>query len=108
MLHAEFVRAELPNCFPTNMDFFTWPEFWLIGIVNISSQWAATGKCATPTTHLIHQFDYLAATYKLFPLAESYIFLSERSRGFQYCSGKFFMLHFCERAVVCGHDEANK
>ena len=42
-----------------------------MGIVDISFQRAATGKCATPTTHLIRQFDYLAATHELFPLAES-------------------------------------
>ena len=71
MLHAEFVRAELPNCFPTNMDFFICPEFWPMGIVDVSFQRAATGKCATPTTHLIRQFDYLAATYELFQSAES-------------------------------------
>ena len=73
MLHAEFVRAELPNCFPTNSytDFFISPEFWPMGIVDISFQRAATGKCATPTTYLIRHFDYLAATYELFPSAES-------------------------------------
>jgi len=42
-----------------------------MGIVDISFQRAATGKSATPTTHLMRQFDYLAATYELFPLAES-------------------------------------
>jgi len=47
------------------------PSFGRWGIVDISFQRAATGKCATPTTHLIRQFDYLAATYELIPLAES-------------------------------------
>ena len=42
-----------------------------MGIVDSSFQKAATGKCATPTTHLIGQFDYLAATYELFQSAES-------------------------------------
>jgi len=58
-----------------------------MGIVDISFQRAATGKCATPTTHLIRQFDYLAAMYKLFPSAnprQSYIASFERGCGFQY------------------------
>ena len=53
--------------------------------------------CATHITHLIHQFDYLAATYELFHRQnprQSYIFSFECSCGFQYCSGKFCMLHW--------------
>ena len=71
MYYAEFVRAELPNCVATNTDFFNCLEFWPMGVVDISFQRAATGKCATPTSHLIRQFDYIAATYELFPLAET-------------------------------------
>jgi len=70
MLHAEFVQAELLNCFPTDVDFFIRPEFWPMGMVHIFFQGAATGKCATPTTNLMLQFDYLAGTYEL-PSAES-------------------------------------
>ena len=68
---TEFVRAELPNCFPTKTEFFICPEFWPMGIVDISFQRASTGKCATPTTHWMRQFDYLAETYELFRSAES-------------------------------------
>ena len=63
--------SRVTELFPEHTDLFICPEFWPRGIIDISFQRAVTGKCATPTTHLICQFDYLAAMCELFPSAES-------------------------------------
>jgi len=68
---CEIYAGRIPNCFVTNMDFFIFPDFWLVGMLNISFQRAATGKCATSPTHLICHFDYLAATYEPLTSVES-------------------------------------
>ena len=55
-LHAEFVRADY-RIVSRPIRTFHLPRVLADGN---SRYHAATGKCATPTTHLIRQFDYLA------------------------------------------------
>lgn len=74
---------------------------WKMEIVSISSQMAATGKCAIPTTHLILQFSTLAESKTIIPLL---VLTQLWFPVFVWKNSTWFIS--MKRATVCSYDEA--